>query len=89
MVAQWQGAGTTGSDTIDVLACNWLAVEVYRLCQWTVCMGAASGFWLGIASQELRAVIELKRVLPDAWDELIDKVRLLVAVARPLLNAKR
>ncbi len=72
-----------------MLACNWTAVEVYRAAQWTLCLGAGGGFWLGISAQELQAVIALKRLPPEGWDELIEKVRLMVAVARPLLNAKR
>ncbi len=72
-----------------MLPCNWLAVRIYRFCQWTLLMGYGAALWQGISQSELRSALLVNRVPRSSWEDVSERVACLVAAARPLLNAKR
>jgi hypothetical protein len=80
---------TPQSNKVGVLPCNWLAVRIYRACQWTLLMGYGAAMWQGISQSELRSALLVHRVPRQSWEDVSDRVACLVAAARPLLNAKR
>lgn len=64
-------------DCVEVLECNWDAVQVWMRCQQTYVSGPAGGYPLGIAATEVAAVSTALQVPLDA--DLLDSVRVLAA----------
>jgi len=56
---------------IEVLAENWQAFEVFRLCLAEV---AGMGGVVGIAAAEIHAAVRLLRLPPSAWPDTAHKV---------------
>jgi hypothetical protein len=81
--------GSAACNEVGVLPCNWLAVRLYRSCQWTLVLGQGAVLWQGVPASELRAALLLHRVPRPEWEDTCARVELMVAAARPLLNAKR
>lgn len=74
------------NNEVGVLGCNWLAVAVYRACQWTLTIGPSKAFWQGVAMTELHAALQVLRVPRSQWEDTAWRVQTIVATARLLRN---
>lgn len=86
MVATAEAAPVADS-RIEVLACNWLTVDVYQTCQLGFASGAGGAICLGIAAIEIRAALQLQGVPRRQWGELATGVQLMGRVAASTINA--
>ncbi|MEO5626922.1 MAG: DUF1799 domain-containing protein [Dokdonella sp.] len=68
---------------------NWTIAHVFECCQWTVHIGMAGGFWMGISGQEIDSVCRLQKVPRDEWHEVLLGVRLMASKAAPVMNEKK
>ena len=73
-------------DDIEVLECNWPAVQVYLACQWTVGVGMEAVVWFGISAAEILAAMRIQRIARAERADTQRRVRIMVGAARPLLN---
>lgn len=74
--------------TIEVLECNWTAVQVYLRCQQTVLSGMGGAAYLGVSASEAMASARMLRVRPPEWPELIDSVQMLASMVARIENEK-
>lgn len=68
---------------------NWLTVNVFLSCQWTLVMGMQGGIYQGISAREIEAACRLQRVQRAQMQEVLAGVRVMVAAASPILNEKK
>jgi hypothetical protein len=80
--------GDDDSD-IEVLECNWPAVQVYLACQWTVGVGMEAIVWFGISAAEILAAMRILQIARADHAATLRRVRIMVGAARPLLNRAR
>lgn len=83
------GTGASRADDaqpIEVLECNWPAVQVYLASQWTLLLGFGASHYHGIATTELMAAMQVVGIPRRAWQDTLNRVRIMVRAARPLLN---
>lgn len=78
--------GAAAAESIEVMAANWLAVQVYMACQWTVLAGFAGMHAQGISAQEARAAMAIHRVPLARRQDLLRRVQIMAEAARPILN---
>lgn len=71
---------------MEVLACNWTAVEIYLRCQLTYVGGPTGAVCIGIASHEIHAALHLGGITTDLWPETADAVRLMGRTAMQATN---
>ena len=79
-------AARTDHDTIEVLECNWTAVQVYLACMWQVSVGMAQLVWFGISAQEACAAMFALRVPRAAWGDTLRRLRVMTAAVAPIRN---
>jgi hypothetical protein len=79
---------TNEGDALEVLECNWRALQTYQRCRWNVVAGMAGVHYDGIAAHELRAALALCRVPAGDWDDVLWRVDYLVREAQTILNAR-
>lgn len=73
---------------VEVMACNWDAVQVYLHCAQTV-VGAGFGvLHLGVSAAECRAAIALLRPPRTRWPEILDGVQHIGQMAAAALNRR-
>ncbi|MEW5833657.1 MAG: hypothetical protein AB1832_01215 [Pseudomonadota bacterium] len=72
------------ADAIGVLACNWVAVEVYQRCQLTFVATGGKPLCLGLSSTEIHAALSLHQVPIEQWPDLTDR---LLAMSRAATRA--
>jgi hypothetical protein len=77
------------ADTVEVLAANWDAVQVFQRCGWQVVSAGMTGqpIYVGVLAQEIQAVTRALRVRFS--DELLDDVRAIAAAVREVWNKPR
>ena len=74
--------------TIEVLECNWTAVQTYLRCQLTVVSGMAGVVICGVSASEVMASARMLRVPVREWPEVIDAVQLLAGMVAKIENEK-
>lgn len=74
--------------TIEVLECNWAAVQVYLRCQQTVLSGMGGAAYLGVSASEVMASARMLRAHPREWPDLIDGVQMLAGYVAKIENDK-
>lgn len=79
---------TNDADTLEVLQCNWLALQTYQRCRWTIIAGMGGVHYDGISAQELHSALALLRIASEDWDDVLWRVDHLVRIAQPILNAR-
>jgi hypothetical protein len=79
----------TAAGELEVLECNWPAVETYLACQWHVGVGMEAVVWFGIAAVEIRAQMEILRIQRREWADTQRRVLIMVNELKPLRNKKR
>lgn len=72
---------------IGVLKPNWIAVQVFRMCEQTI-VGGMGTSWHGISAREIRAALILKRVPRAEWDGTSESVRYMGSVVADAINEK-
>ena len=73
---------------IEVLDCNWTAVQVYLRCQQTMLAGMSGVAYLGVSASEAMASARMLRAPVREWPELIDSVQMLAGHVANIENAK-
>jgi len=73
---------------IEVLECNWTAVQAYMRCQQTMLSGMAGVAYLGVSASEAMASARMLRVHPREWPDLIDAVQMLAGYVAKIENEK-
>lgn len=73
---------------IEVLECNWQAVEVFRRCQLTWVSGMRA-VCVGISAKEIRSAAWLMQIEQTEWMQLTDDVQLMGRVAAAALNKQK
>lgn len=87
VLAKWATAQAPGAnEEVEVLACNWDIVQVYRLCQWSVIAGMTRAIYHGIPATELLAAMRCVRVRPAQQLHVANGVRVMERAARRVLN---
>lgn len=72
--------------SVEVLACNWLTVEVYQTCQLGFASGAGGAICLGIPATEIHAALQLQRVPRPQWREVAAGIQLMGRVGAAMIN---
>jgi hypothetical protein len=77
------------ADTVEVLAANWDAVQVFQRCGWQVVSVGMAGqpIYVGVQAQEVQTVARALRV--RLTEELLDDVRAIAATVREVWNKPR
>lgn len=73
---------------IEVLECNWTAVQVYLRCQMTTIAGMSGAVLLGVSASEAMASARMLRVPVREWPETIDGVQVLASLVAKIENGK-
>lgn len=73
---------------IEVLACNWTAVQVFQRCQITTVASMSGAVLLGVSASEAMAGARMLRVPVAEWPDLIDGVQMLAGHVANIENAK-
>lgn len=68
---------------------NWIAAQVFLCCQWSRIVGMEKTIFEGIPTQEIVASMLALRVPRRDWPETARGVRVMVAAAMPVLNARK
>ena len=72
---------------IEVLECNWIAVQVYRACQWTIHVGMTTRpYFQGISCAEIMAGMQSECVPRRQWSDTRRRVRIMANAASQVLN---
>lgn len=74
--------------TIEVLECNWTAVQVYLRCQQTMLASMSGVAYLGVSASEAMASARMLRVPVLEWPDTIDGVQMLAGYVANIENAK-
>lgn len=74
---------------VEVLACNWDALEVFQRCQLSI-VGAGLGVvHVGISATECRSAIALLRLPRARWLDALDGAQHIGSLVAGHLNARR
>lgn len=85
VLARWRDED--GSSEIEVIERNWVVVETYCACTWTMAGGGMGGFrFIGISAEEIKAAASLLGVRRPDWRRVLRGVRVMANAAAPLLN---
>lgn len=84
-IQQYLQGHETG-EAVEVLRCNWDAVQVYMRCHWTVLVDSGAAAYVGIASTEIEICARALGIALDA--DLLDGVRIMAGAAATILNKR-
>jgi len=73
---------------VEVLVCNWHAVQAYMRCQPTMLAGMSGAVILGVSASEAMASARMLRVPPRKWPAVIDGAQALGSMVAKIENAK-
>ncbi len=73
---------------VEVLVCNWHAVQTYMRCQPTMLAGMSGAVILGVSASEAMAAARMLRVPPKRWPAVIDGAQTLASMVAKIENAK-
>jgi len=74
--------------TIEVLDCNWTAVQVYLRCQQTMLAGMSGVAYLGVSASEAMASARMLRVPVREWPDTLDGAQSLAGMVAKIENDK-
>ncbi len=73
---------------VEVLVCNWHAVQTYMRCQPTMLAGMSGAVILGVSASEAMAAARMLRVPPKRWPSVIDGAQALGSMVAKIENEK-
>jgi hypothetical protein len=79
---------TESPEFIDVLPCNWNAVQAYLASQWTIETGGRHPVFRGIAAHELKSACELKGIPRREWPLVTYGVAVISGAAREVFQSR-
>jgi hypothetical protein len=73
---------------VEVLVCNWHAVQTYMRCQPTMLAGMSGAVILGVSASEAMASARMLRVPERKWPSVIDGAQALASMVAKIENEK-
>jgi hypothetical protein len=88
LVEEAEASAATANETIDVLACNWTTVDMFRGCQLSFVGGAGRAICMGIAATEIHAALQLRCLPRRQWPEVAQGIQLMGRMSASTINKK-